>query len=195
MSCTSLTTITKSCDNNIGGIRQVWLWDMDQKDIITSVFKENGYGTPSIDPNTIYTWEVYEIRDENDDLIAPTSYEFIRNSSNYTEEQATDLVAGSTFIKTTLNLVFTRREASKSRSIKILGEGQRYLGALVLDSNGIYWLFEDLQISNVAEGSGTAKADGSKYTVTLMGETPNFAGTILTTQASNFIDTGSTENP
>jgi len=178
MACTALTSIAKSCDNTIGGIKQVWLWDMEQKDT-----------TLSVQDQANWTWTEYVIDD------VPDSYEFIRNSSNFIEEGAIDLTAGSSFVRATLTLVFTRREASKSKAIKILGEGQRYLGGLVLDSNGIYWIFEELQLSNVADGSGTAKADGSKYTVTLLGEVPDFAKVITTEQAALFIETGSTEAP
>jgi hypothetical protein len=36
--------------------------------------------------------------------------------------------------------------------------------------NGKYWYFPFLQLSAVGEGSGTTRADGSKYSVTLLGE-------------------------
>jgi hypothetical protein len=176
--CNSLTGISKSCDNNIGGIRGIWLFDMEDIQTLT----EN----PS-------TWAIDELTLAGSPTVLPTGFEFIRNSSNFTEENPIDLVNGSSFITVTLNLMFSRREASKSKSIKVLGEGQRYLGAVTLDSNGIYWLFTDLQLSNVAEGSGTAKADGSKYAVTLLGEVPNFAKVIATADAELFIATGSTE--
>jgi hypothetical protein len=39
-----------------------------------------------------------------------------------------------------------------------------------LDANGIYWYFPYLQVSATGEGSGTARADGSKYSVTLVAE-------------------------
>jgi hypothetical protein len=174
MSCTTLEGISKSCDNNIGGIKKVWIWDMDDKVIANSV-----------DNPTTWEWDSYEIAS------VPEGYEFIRNSSNYTEEATIDLANGSSFVTTTLTLVFTRREALKSRAIKILGEGQRYLGALVLDSNGIYWLFEDLQLSASTEGSGTAKADGSKYNVTLLGEVADFAKVVTTENAALLIEDGS----
>lgn len=176
--CASLTGISKSCDNNMGGIRGVWIFDMEDVETLT--------------PNTT-TWTIDELTLTGSPSTLPVGFEFTRNSSNYTEENPIDLVNGSSYITATLNLVFSRREATKSKSIKILGEGQRYLGALVLDSNGIYWLFTELQLSNVAEGSGTAKADGSKYAVTLMGETPNFAMVVAEAEAENFITTGSTE--
>lgn len=169
--CTTITSITKSCDNNIGGIRQVWLWDMEDVTSITASASN-------------WTYDELSLSD------LPVGYEFIRNSSNYTEDANIDLVNGSSFVTGTLNLVFSRREASKSQSIKVLGEGQRYLGALVLDSNGIYWVFNDLQLSASGEGSGTAKADGSKYTVTLLGETPEFARVLSTAQATALINDG-----
>jgi hypothetical protein len=179
MACTTITEILKSCDNNIGGIRQVWLWDMEDVDIQTASASNWAYdeitliGAPTASS-------------------APVGYEFIRNSSNYVEDGSIDLVNGSSFVTATLTLIFSRREAAKSQSIKVLGEGQRYLGSLVLDSNGIYWVFNDLQLSAVGDGSGTAKADGSKYTLTLLGETAEFARVLSTAQATNFIAGGST---
>jgi hypothetical protein len=58
--------------------------------------------------------------------------------------------------------MFHRREASKSKAIKILGEGQRDLALVVGDANGKYWYFSNAQLTAVAEGSGQAKADGSQ---------------------------------
>jgi hypothetical protein len=164
--CTALEGILKSCDNNIGGIRTVWLWDMEDQN--------------SIGENTT-NWEITSL--DVTGTSSPASFQgeefqFIRNGSNYTEEATIDLANGSTFTTVNLNLMFTRREADKSKSIMLLAEGQRYLGGLVLDSNGIYWVFQDLQLSASTEGSGQAKADGSKYNVTLMAEVANFAKVI-----------------
>jgi hypothetical protein len=66
--------------------------------------------------------------------------------------------------------MFHRRDKDKSNAIKILGSGQQYLTAIVLDANGLYWYFPYLQVTGVGEGSGTARADGSKYSVTLLSE-------------------------
>lgn len=171
MSCTTITTIARGCDNSLGGIRKVWFFDMED---IASV-AEN----PT-------TWMIDAINIGG----APIEFEFLRNSSNYTEDQANDFVNGSSFVTQTLNLVFVRREAAKSKAIKVLGEGQRYLGALVLDANGLYTMFFDLQVSTVGEGSGTAKADGSKYNVTLVAENEFLAKYVDATDATAFISTG-----
>lgn len=173
MACTSLTQITNSCSGNIGGIREVYLWDIEDQLALT------------IDPNT-YLVTGISVSNAND----ITGYTFTRESSNYTEELASDLVNGSTVWTATLNLMFTRREALKSRSIKILAEGQRYLGAIVLDENGLWWVFQDLQLTASGDGSGTTKEDGSKYSVTLVGKTASPAPGISGATANAFITTG-----
>ncbi len=43
--------------------------------------------------------------------------------------------------------MFNRRDKDKSEAINILGSGQRYLTAIVLDANDKYWFFQDLQLT------------------------------------------------
>ena len=164
--CQALEGILKSCDNNSGGIYGIWITPQDN---ITSI-------TPT-DPSAVPGgWEITGIT-----LATPTLFEnyyIRRNTSSFTEEAAIDLINGSSFVTATISLMFQRREADKSRAIKILGSGQQYLTAIVLDANGIYWYFPYLQVTGVAEGSGTARADGSKYAVTLLSENEYLAYTI-----------------
>lgn len=176
MACTTLTTITKGCDTNVGGIREVYIYDME--DMPTSAVGASA------------TTGFITSMGSSASPAIPVAFEFLRNSSNYTEEGAIDLVNGSSYVTQTLNLVFTRREAAKSKSLRILGEGQRYLGALVKDANGLYWLFQDLQLTATGEGSGTAKSDGSKYSVTLTAEWPELAYEVSATDAEDFITQG-----
>ena len=164
-SCAALEGILKSCDNNTGGIYGIWITPQDNITAITPV-----------DPSAVAGWEITGIT-----LATPTLFEnyyIRRNTSSYTEEAAIDLINGSSFVTATINLMFQRREADKSRAIKILGSGQQYLTAIVLDANGIYWYFPYLQVTGVAEGSGVARADGSKYQVTLLSENEYLAYTI-----------------
>lgn len=164
-SCAALEGILKSCDNNTGGIYGIWITPQDNITAITPV-----------DPSAVAGWEITGIT-----LATPTLFEnyyIRRNTSSFTEEAAIDLINGSSFVTATINLMFQRREADKSRSIKILGSGQQYLTAIVLDANGIYWYFPYLQVTGVAEGSGVARADGSKYQVTLLSENEYLAYTI-----------------
>jgi hypothetical protein len=158
MACQALETILKSCLNNSGGIYGIWI---NQQDEILSI-------TPT-DPSAGAGWSITGITLQ----AAPVLFENFyvrRNTSNYTEDSTIDLVNGSSFVTQTINLMFHRREAAKSRAIKILGSGQQYLTAIILDANGLYWYFPYLQVSATGEGSGTARADGSKYSVTLVAE-------------------------
>lgn len=156
MACITLESIAKGCDGNLGGIVAVYINDQENVTAITE---------------TDLTWTI-------DSITASAPYEvfeFRRNTGNYTEDSAIDLVNGSSFVTATVNLMFSRREASVSRAIKILGEGQRDLSVIIKDANGKYWYFPFAQVSATGEGSGTAKADGSKYSVTLVAENPYLA--------------------
>ena len=152
--CEALETIVKSCDNNSGGIEKIWI---NQQDNIDTATVPTG------------TWEIDDIN-----LVAGapdyTAFEIRRNTGSYTEDAAIDLVNGSSYVTATINLMFHRRDQDKSQAIKILGAGQQYLNAIVKDMNGKYWYFPFLQLSAVGEGSGTTRADGSKYSVTLIAE-------------------------
>ena len=157
MPCQALETIAKSCLNNSGGIYGIWI---NQQDEISAI-------APA-DPSAGAGWSITGITLAGTVLFE--DFYIRRNTSNYTEDSTIDLVNGSSFVTQTINLVFHRREAAKSRAIKILGSGQQYLTAIILDANGLYWYFPYLQVSATAEGSGTARADGSKYAVTLVAE-------------------------
>ena len=152
MACTTLEDIIKGCDNNIGGLTAIYVNDMDN---ITSVTE-----------NTT-TWMVTAIAQ----TARFQTWEFRRNVGNYVEAEASDLINGSSFVTATINLVFHRMEALTSRQLKIAGEGQRDLAIIIKDANANYWYFPYAQLTSVEGNSGTAKADGSKYTVVFTAET------------------------
>ena len=164
--CQALEAIIKSCDNNSGGIYGIWI---NQQDEIASITPTN--------PSAGAGWEITTINLQATPVLFE-NYFIRRNTSSYTEEANIDLINGSSYVTATINLMFQRREADKSRAIKILGSGQQYLAAVVLDANGIYWYFPYLQVTAVAEGSGQARADGSKYQVTLLSENDYLAYTV-----------------
>jgi hypothetical protein len=157
VACSTLTSILKGCDSNIGGITSILINDQD-----------NVVG-PIVDDGN------YLITDFGTVTEAFVPFEFRRNTGMYTEEAAIDLVNGSSFYTQTVTLIFHRREAAKSKAIKILGEGQRDLALVVGDANGKYWYFPKAQLTAVTEGSGTAKADGSKYSISFVAESENLA--------------------
>lgn len=157
--CQALEAVAKSCENNSGGLHGIAL--IPQDDVIGVTVNTTNPGDWEVTNFTLTTLPT---------PIIFTDYYIRRNTSNYTEEVAADLVNGSSFVTQTINLMFHRREMATSRAIKILGSGQQYLSAIVKDANGKYWYFPYLQLSASGEGSGTARADGSKYSVTLVAE-------------------------
>ena len=156
MACENLESIVKSCDNNSGGIFKVYI---NQQDNIDGFTLDSAPNTWTIDSITLVG---------GGDLY--TEFEIRRNTGSYTEDAAIDLVNGSSYVTATISLMFHRRDQAKSQAIKVLGAGQQYLNAIIEDANGLYWYFPYLQLSAVGEGSGTARADGSKYSVTLTAE-------------------------
>ena len=164
MSCEALQTIQKNCSNNIGGIKNVWV---NQQDQITTA-------TPIVPSGS---WQIATI------TVADPCVPFAinRNTGNYTEETAVDLINGSTFVTQTITLMFNRRDKDKSEAINVLGSGQQYLAVFIQDANDKYWYFENVQLTATGEGSGTARADGSKYSITLLAEAEHLAYEVLST--------------
>jgi hypothetical protein len=153
--CEALESIVKSCDNNSGGIEKIWINQQDNID------------TFALDATNTWTIDSITLAGGAPDY---TPFEIRRNTGSYVEDAAIDLVNGSSYVTATISLMFHRRDQDKSQAIKILGAGQQYLNAIVKDMNGKYWYFPFLQLSAVGEGSGTTRADGSKYSVTLIAE-------------------------
>ena len=154
MSCTTLTSILKSCSNNQGGIFSVYINDTENVTAMTVNDATHTISAITASPDF-------------------TTFEFNRNVGNVTIEPKIDLINGSTYYEAKLTLVFHRREAAKSRALTILAEGQRFLDIIFLDANGLYWYLDHAQLDGGAEETGTARADGSKYTVTFMAQMSN----------------------
>lgn len=154
--CNTLNGIIKSCSNNQGGIFSVLIQD-------SANVTPTGVSASGTD------WIVNTFTKVSG---APTAsgFEFNRNVGSSTVDPKIDLINGSTYYEVKTTLVFHRREAAKSRALTILAEGQRYLDIVYKDANGTQWYIEDAQLDGGAEETGTARGDGSKYTVTFMAQ-------------------------
>jgi len=159
MPCESLITIEKSCLNNTGGIKTVWIAPQDEVTV------------------TEGTWQIATATLDNPAAV----YAINRNTGNYTEDTAQDLLTGNQLVTQTITLMFNRRDKAKSEAIHVLGAGQQYLAVFIEDANGLYWYFENAQLTATGEGSGTARADGSKYSITLLSEAEHLSYEILST--------------
>jgi hypothetical protein len=156
MACTTIESIAKGCENNLGGIYEMLITDQD-----------NVTGTTVDGVN----WEVTAIT-----KVDPfEQIEFKRYVGNYVEDLVSSNENGSQVVTATITLMLHRRDGAKSKALKILAEGNRYLAIILKDGNGKYWYFPYCQLTAGGEGSGQAKADGSKYSVTFVAENEQYA--------------------
>lgn len=174
MDCNLLTGgISKGCDNNSGGIRNMWLKER------SAVTVTHGSPIPRISTIT---------------LTDPTSpfykFEFTKKSgSNYTEETTTS-DTGSTVSTQTLTLILSRREQAKRDTLMLLGKSKE-LAAIIEDSNGLFWYFgeyEGLIMTTNTGGSGAAKADLNGYTLTFVAEEPSEACEVTSSAVDDVIE-------
>lgn len=156
--CGCIEDILKGCDNNIGGLKKIYVApfasvETSEVDGVITGITMSAVGLGA-------TCSFIEI-------------EVNKNSSSYTEEAGIDLVNGSTFYTTTLSAMIPRREVAKRNAIALLAAGQQDLTVILQDGNGIYWMMgwqNGANLTAVGEGSGQAKADGSKYSLTFLAE-------------------------
>jgi hypothetical protein len=158
MPCTTLQSLSKaSCEpNNIGGITALYI--MDQENIAATGL------TITLSSNTITAIV------PNPGNTKFATVDFKRNVGNFTVEHVEDLVTGNGNYKATINITLNRREGVKSRSLQILGEGQRFLTIIALGADGTYTHFDFAQLASGSENSGTARADGTNYTLVFTAE-------------------------
>lgn len=152
MACVSFSGgIAKNCETNVGGLTKVYLTDFDN----ISTFTQSGGTVSSITMASMsYFYE----------------FEFNRNSATFTEDLVKSVEAGSALFEQTLTLTIPRREVGKRNTLSLLT--QRDLAVIIKDSNGLYWYpgeVEGMYLSESTSTSGTAKADGSNYVLTLKG--------------------------
>ena len=149
--CTALEEIVIGCTRNTGGISDILVGDMED---VVSVVEDDA--TWTLTTFTVST--------------APVSINVKRRHSDVTEEETQDLDNGSVKVVRNINATLPRREADKSRSLKIMGDGQRYLYVLALDLNGNWTYYPYVQLLTNGGGSGRQREDGSRYEVVLYGE-------------------------
>lgn len=155
--------IEKTCDNNIGGIKRLYL---QQKSNVSSVT----LGSPTTEITAfsmVGGADFFEI-------------ELTRNTSTFTDNENNVEENGNQLFTQTLTIVLNRREKTKRDQINLLGRF-RELVAIVTDSNDINWYLGEengLILTTNEGGPGTTKQDPNRYTLTLVAMEPNPANTV-----------------
>ncbi len=166
MSCLLTTGIAKGCRDNTGGIRSVYITNIENITATTPSPNNPGlYGTPGT-PADVGVITGFTM------VATKKFYKFVPNktSSNWTETIQSNLQNGTIGYEQALKLIFAKNEAAKRNQIKLLGQGT--LCIIVHDYNDKYWLLGEMNGLELASGtssSGTALSDLNGWDITLQG--------------------------
>lgn len=157
MACTQvLAGITLDCASSVGGIKEVYIANYDDIDLVTV----------ADDKVTQITMK------ENAKF---KKYQFRKQTGSMTSTLNVDEVAGINYVSTELSLVFTKMETSKRIEIAALSIGQ--LAVIVKDGNDKYWYLgynDYVSAVNGGGATGTAKGDSNNYSITLKDESDSY---------------------
>ena len=158
MACNSITLagIGLGCKDNMGGIKEVYLI---KEDDITSITVAEG----AVSAITLTEGASFK------------TYKFRKGTSQFTSTMTTDEAAGTLSVQTDLALQFSKMETSKR--LEIMAMCMDSMKAIVLDSNGKYWLlgYDFPVTASAATGqTGTNFGDFGGYNVTLTDNSKEF---------------------
>lgn len=143
--CAIVGGYTKDCRNSIGGIKTVYITELQNKSAITSASGAITAFTLT-SGKKFWTFELEQATATASEVLKP-------NAPN-----------GSFYVEQTLNFKVPKRSASFSWQLKNLGQND--LMAIVLDMNGVYWLLGEvngLKMQDSTNPYGTAMADMNGY--------------------------------
>lgn len=155
MACENITEgVAKGCDNNMGGLTEIYITDLVNVQSVTETSGHITGFTMAGSPAAVFY-----------------RFEFNKNTSSFEENEPINVENGSAYYEQKVMLTIPRRDVTKRNAIKVLA--QRDLAIIVKDGNGIYWYVgkeSGALLTELTSGSGVAKADGSKYTLTFIAE-------------------------
>ena len=166
--CTTLSDLTRGCGNNVGSVKTIKVGF--QSDLSTTTKNAT---TGKITAMTVAS--------------APVTIETRKNQASFTDGSQINLENESSLYPVTIGINHRRRDGGKTNSIRKMAEGQPYLYFLIEDGNSKWWLFENMQLSQVAGGSGATRADGSNYDLNFINEEPDLAWEIDSTVVAGLL--------
>lgn len=159
----TLAGLARDCSPSMGGIVSAWIANADDIAGVTLTSEK----VTAITPATGITKPFHK-------------FEFRRNTGSMTSTLNVDQAAGSNFVSTDLVLQFSRMETAKRIEVAALAVNE--VVVIVKDANGIYWLLggEEPVVSSAGTGqTGTARADGNYYQITLQDNASTFPPEVL----------------
>jgi hypothetical protein len=159
INCEKLEAIVRDCSNALGGI--------DQR-IFMNDSKNVAYDDATVVEHIITGLALESTADGFETI------EFRKNLATLTEDYAS-APDGAVMFNQTLVIPIHGRDAAKSKKISIMASGQRELDIIIPQNGGGYVYLREATLSAVADGTGAAKGDGSKYTLTFTAQAETLA--------------------
>lgn len=145
----TISGLAKDCSTSKGGIIEVAIANYDD---VASVTATSG----KITAITMVTSKKFK------------RFYFPKNTGSLTSTYNIDRSAGTTYVQSDLVLQFNRMETTKRVEVAALAVNEVMI--LVKDANNIWWLLgkDEAVVMSAGDGqTGTARADGNRYQITL----------------------------
>jgi hypothetical protein len=161
LNCDNLESILRTCDSAIGGVDQrIYINDSENVDYDNFVI--------DLTAHTITTIALFS---------GATDFEVIEFRKNLASlnEDYTREADGAVLFTHNLTIPIHGRDAAKSKKISLIAAGQREVDIIVPQNDGGLVYLRKMQLASTADGTGAAKTDGSKYTLTFDGQSEHLA--------------------
>lgn len=153
----TLNGLGRTCDSSIGGINEVYI--ANYEDVVSVQYSTDNSEITGITMASDAKFKKYWFRKGTGSLT---------KTLNISE-------SGSNFVQSDLVLQFDKMETRKRIEMAALAVGD--LAVLVKDANGVVWFLGEQSAVRASAGdgqTGTARADGNRYTITLQDENASF---------------------
>jgi hypothetical protein len=119
MACSLTTSISLACKDSIGGIKKIYVTELENKNTLSST-------TGNVTTFTLSTGKQF------------WTYDFTKETGEFTEKINTSDENGSLFYEGELKIRLNKRDVTKRNELHLLAQNR--LMIIVLDRNGVYWL-------------------------------------------------------
>lgn len=181
LNCGPLVSIdAEGCVNNIGGLEQVaYFWLSSER--VDLAYDESDYVVDSLEYVNSGT------------ASTPIFIKFHKDTATFNESKEGNAAIANETNTVTLTIQVNNRQYDKSKSINILGAGQREIDIVFSQRNGTNWFIPNATLKTTNSDVGATRADGSFYTLTFETEVDGLLYGIEDADLDDLISNGKIE--
>lgn len=152
MACALTSSRTLACRDAIGGIKKVYITELENKATLTAA-------AGVITAFTLSTGKQF------------WTYDLIKETAEYEQKIVTSTENGTVFYETELKLMLHKTSVAMRNELKLIAQNR--LMVIILDRNGDYWLMGEVNGADLAPStskSGKAFGDFNGYELIFSGK-------------------------